>query len=213
MAAPTCLEILTDALAWRGVLREGGTPSARQTTAGMNSLRALYLDIINSAVLGRLYPVTISADYVALEQTRILNAADLYTVTLPETISYGSGVRAPYDRSVVLVEGTTPASYLYDSSAVAWLRIETLVPESPAPMAAAFREGLTAALCTRLRYPGQPLDPMAIRAEQRFFIALTHHYADRSRGVASSCLPSTSPYGDLEAAFDEATDDFAEGLD
>lgn len=177
----TCLEICTEALEWRGVLAAGREPASRMLAGAMRDLRGLYQDFAGSGALGPLQSVPIEAVYTARPGDRVINIGETpYEVTLPETVeSWGEyAAIAPNDRSVVVVVGESPATYLYNAATAVWAQVETLAPESVAPMSGSQRTGLAAELCTRLKYPGLPIDANAALQARNFRVALTHHYTE-----------------------------------
>lgn len=177
--ATTCADIIRDALVWRGVLDEAESPSSAQATRGLAALKGIYQQIIKAR---KLSPVSVTASYEAGENEWVTDLSGTATITVPTSIELDDPItrsdgttatdRAPLDRAVVVVSGTSPKSYLYDANLGSWIDVQAITLSSTAPMASAFFDGLCAALCVASRYPGLPLDPAAVSAAQSFRSAM-----------------------------------------
>lgn len=179
---PTCLDLIKDALIWRGVLDPGREPEPGDANGGLSVLKGIYQTIARQVSLT---PVTISADYTAGENERVNNTgATPFVVTLPETITPdGEDERVPFDRSVIQIAGSGSGAYLYDAKQADWIKIESLILTSEAPLAVSYYNGLVARLTSELRYPGYPIDPTAERQALSFKSQMTGRW-DVERPVA-----------------------------
>jgi hypothetical protein len=180
MAVMTCLDVIADAMRWRGVLDAVEEPDPADAAAGLRVLKGVYLDIARRVTLRR---VEIDDAYTASENVLIVNdSADAAEITFPTSITVDDPIelpdgsttttRPPHDRSVVMIAGETPQAFLYDEAIADWIDINALRLPDSAPVSAKFAEGLAAAVCVRLRYPRVQLDPTATIASAGFWSAM-----------------------------------------
>lgn len=178
----TVRQIVKDALVWRGVTDPAEEPDDADAKAGLRALINIYRQDVVGKV--RLKPVSVSAAYTAGENEEISDISDSSVpITLPDTITAEdpivradgttSTVRTPRDRSVVLIVGSTPALYIYDKAQADWIDILTLTLTSEAPLSIHYYDGLVARLAVMVRYPGLPIDPVAIEGSNAFRSAMT----------------------------------------
>lgn len=96
--AITVRTIVKGAMFKLGVLPIGREPTSPQAQAALETLQALYRELIGQGVFGRLYDVLVTtATYSAREQERVVcDSQGGVTVTLPETITQSLIDSAPY---------------------------------------------------------------------------------------------------------------------
>lgn len=178
----TVRQIVKDALVWRGVTDPAEEPDDADAKAGLRALVNIYrADVVGKI---RLKPVSVSAAYTAGENEEISDVSDSsVTITLPDTITAedpivradgtSSTVRTPRDRSVIMIVGPAPAIYIYDKVQADWVDILGLTLTSEAPLSLHYYDGLVARLAVMMRYPGFPIDPVAIAGSNDFRSAMT----------------------------------------
>jgi hypothetical protein len=108
----TCNEIINRALRKLGALGTGQTPTADETAAALDGLKALYRRWINQGAFGRLRDVTPSGPYTAGENERIfVNSPSVTSITFPEQVpSFPLSLNCDYGLAEdfpVTVEATT----------------------------------------------------------------------------------------------------------
>lgn len=196
----TCLEVISRANLKLGRLALAATLGNNSANNGLDVLKSFYLGLVNSGNLGRARTIYATGGYTAQEGDRIFKSAAL-TVTIPGnyeityieetgyTVTPGSGAsddtRAPKDGAfVVVTDGTTTATSVYDAYIGAWKIIETLVLADPAPFSRD-KEALASALAFELaddeeQQPG----PATLNARARFFRSVSLHLGSPETSVS-----------------------------
>lgn len=187
----TCRDVITTALRKLKVVYPGRSPSADEASDCLESLQSWYDEMIAAGGFGRLTDVRIADDYEAGENERIFNADDSpYSVSLPETISDGyaeGGYRPPYDRSVVVVAGSTEQAYIYNAPTGSWQALKALTLDSDAPLASRGSDGLASVLAIRVadQFGKQVSNVTAISAA-RFLTSLSYKLDSAYRPVEAT---------------------------
>ena len=177
-----CLQILTTALRRIGVLGAGQLPDDDQVADHLETLKAIYLRLVNDGTFGRLSDVITleNVDHLAIPMTRIA-ALDPSRVILPETISCGGRETAPQDGSVIVIVHRTTRqtqTYIYDSGSHDWCQIDHLQPTDAAPLAYRDSIGLACLLATESAEEyGQEISELTVRNAMSFRTSLTHDYS------------------------------------
>lgn len=185
-----CIEIIRIALRRIGVLGAGQLPDDGEVKDHLETLKSLYLRMVNDGTFGRLTDVvpTDSIEHNAMPLTRIA-ALDPATVILPETIEECGRMTVPHDGSVIVVVHRTTrqtATHIYDSSSHDWVQIDHLQPTDIAPLSYRDPIGLACLLATELAGEyGQEISEITVRNAMSFRTSLTHDY---SRGDDSSVV-------------------------
>lgn len=181
----TCLEVITRAHIKLGRARPGGSLNIHVAEIGLEALKSLYLGLVHSGGLGRSNTVYADANYSAQEGDRIFKSVAL-TVTLPTRYEisetplkeYGSEAdisgasttyRAPRDGAfVVVTDGATTETRIYDAYSGAWLEIETLTLADPAPLSIDLEAVASALVFDLLDDTEQQPGPSVVMGNRRF---------------------------------------------
>jgi len=149
----TCREVITLALKKARQVMPGEEPSADSADDALNTLQSIYDEAVGGGWFGALTDVVVDEAYTAGENERIGNDVDdPVAITLPETLtdSDSGETRRPYDRSLVVIVGGTPGSYLYSAQRGSWDRLSSLTLDDFAPLSERSSDGLASLLCVRL---------------------------------------------------------------
>ena len=179
----TCEEMVKGAFRRAGVSRDLDEVRPREMGRGLQVLQDLYLELIGGGAFGRFNDVSVSADYTAAEQDRILvTTTDAVAITIPETITDDNtgDERPPLDGSIIAVTdvaSTDRRTYVYDSAYAAWTLIEDLTLAGFAPLSVRYRSGIEAKLAVRLAEEnGMMVTPELRRQEAQGTLALLHRF-------------------------------------
>lgn len=168
----TNLDIIKGAMKKLHVLTARTEPSESQAFDGLAILRSLYVELIGSGSLGRLYDVLATSNYTAFENDRVIASAAV-VVTLPTIITqerpwcgpfggYGSDYgwgwgspcstrpRPPRDRAVIVVKDDTGQhEYVWSTYQNAWIDLLAQTQQSPFPLSVHLEDGFKALLAER----------------------------------------------------------------
>gem|GEM_PF-6691738 len=157
----------------------------------METLRAIYLEMVGSGVFGAFRDAVVTdATYTAKEQDRILcKREEGVTVTLPEwvTCERQTAPRAPRDRAGVIVTdlySDASQTWIYDAQIGRWSKLEDLGLNDAAPLGARHSEALVCVLACRVApdYAVEASQQVAVGAVRGMY-AITHHYDTPSEPV------------------------------
>lgn len=178
----TCSDLIKGAFRRAGISRDLDEVRPREMDRGLQVLQDIYLELLGGGAFGRLNDVTVSADYTALEQDRVLvTTQDAVTITLTATTNDPSdGVRPPLDGAAIVitdVASTSRETYIYDAAYAAWTDIDALALDTFAPLSIRYRSGLEARLAVRLSEEnGFAVTPELRRQEAQGILALLHRF-------------------------------------
>lgn len=204
--AVTVRDVCTKAFRKLGVLRAGGEMRTADAEDARSSLQSFLMECVTAGTFGRVRDVLVSqpATLTAGENQHVnVTATGTVTVDLPTTVAadywaycnpvgdygwplneaayYSSEVRAPKDRSVIMVTNKDlperPA-YVFDGTIQRWMRIDTLTLNDEAPLSARNSDGLASVLAVRLadEFGASLLSPGTVQAATRYKTALVLHY-------------------------------------
>lgn len=186
-----CRDIVRRALRKLSLVAGGKEPSGNEANDAIETLRAIYLEMVGSGVFGQFKDVVVTdTAYTAREQDRILCKRDEgVTVTLPELVicDSRSGSRAPKDRAGVMVTdlySDVSQTWIYDAQVGRWSKLEELGLNDVAPLAARHSEALACILACRIapEYAIEASQQVAVGAVRGLY-AITHHYDTPSEPV------------------------------
>lgn len=187
----TVRQVLTRAARKVGASSEGQiAPNAYDIGVLKDVLFDWYRTAIDAGTFGELKNVAVQAAYTAGENQRISDVSGASVViTLPATITDvdpETGMtrpRAPRDASVVQIAGGN--SFLYDLAQGAWVNLDTLTLDSPAPLSAKGADGLAAVVAV-LVMEERGLEPGALTVSRaaRFRLALASRHSQPRQAVA-----------------------------
>lgn len=168
----TCRDIVSRALRMAGVVDREEDPTAAELRDGMTVLQSLYDSWLIGGMFGRLSDVYETGSYEAEEGQRIY--LDSGTVTLPTLINND---RKP--RDLVAIETYDPTNgrraWVWDR--IAWVQINALDDDDPAPLSDRGENGLAA--CLAVYYAeefGAELSASTIRQCGQFKSALSFKF-------------------------------------
>ena len=178
----TCREVITLALKKARQVMPGEEPSADSADDALNTLQSIYDEAVGGGWFGALTDVLTDADYEAGENERVFNTSDAtLNITCPETVTDCGDERAPYDRSLVVIVGATPAAYLYSSPRGSWDPLDSLSLDDFAPLSERSYDGLASLLAVRLGEEyGADIGP-ATKGAAAVFTSLISNKRDRQR--------------------------------
>jgi len=164
--AGTCRDIIADALRELDVLAPGDGLTVDDVEVALYRLQTMIAVIAEAR--GPWTDVDVTADYEAGEDERVRVQEDFtVSVTLPNRVSDGrGGTRAPKDGARVSVVGLSAGLWLYRADINGWVRADLLGIDGPAPVNAAYHDGLSAMLAVKLAnaWPGRPAPtPLTLR--------------------------------------------------
>jgi hypothetical protein len=144
----TCADIITDALKLARVLPTGGSPTADESSDGLNCLQSLYDSWVHGTMFGTLEDVYLDADDVAEEGKRYhVPSGVTLTDATSDYVDADNVTRQPRDLSLYEANRNgTRTVKLYDRTA--WVELTGLELTNTAPMSGRDRMGLAAALAT-----------------------------------------------------------------
>ena len=198
----TCLEVISRAYQKLGNLALGTTLDPTREAIGLDALKSLYLRLVTGGGLGRARTVYVDGNYTAQEGDRIFKTGSP-TITIPGnyeityqadtgyTVEPGSGastdLRAPNDTAFVIVtDGSTTATSLYDAYLGAWTVLETLVGADDAPLSRD-KEALASALAVGLSGDTETALTPSIQLEATaFYFAVNHRFGSPAQEVEHS---------------------------
>jgi hypothetical protein len=110
----TNLDIIKRAMNKIHVLAGGAEPTAVQAAAALDNLQSLYVELIGTGSLGRLYDVLATASLTAKEWSRNRASAGV-TITLPITITQADAAAYPYGNWYGAGYGGPDYGWFYDN--------------------------------------------------------------------------------------------------
>ena len=180
----TCRDVITLALKKARQIMPGETPSADSAADALNTLQSIYDEAVGGGWFGALTDVLTDEDYEAGENERVFNTSDAtLNITCPETVTddFSGDERAPYDRSLVVIVGATPAAYLYSSPRGSWDPLDSLALDDFAPLSERSLDGLASLLAVRLGEEyGAEIGP-ATKGAAAVFTSMISHKRDSQR--------------------------------
>ena len=183
----SCLDIITSALKLARVISSGATPTAAETSDGLDCLQSLYDEWVASAMFGKLEDVYLLADDTAKEKHRYILASGV-TLTEPATIldECTGDTRAPYDLAVYekIDSSGTRTVRLYDRTG--WVDLLGLATTDTAPLASRGKMGLAACLATSGAFAAMfndtaTMNPDVRTAANRFRASLAYKLGSTQR--------------------------------
>jgi hypothetical protein len=167
----TNLDIIKGAMKKLHVLPAGTEPREGQAFDGMAILKSLYVELIGSGSLGRLYDVLATSNYTAYEFDRVIASAGI-TVTLPITITqerpccydgywggysdygWGCGIstypRPPRDRALIVVKDDSGQhEWVWSTYRNEWVDLLAATQQSNFPLSVHLEDGFKAILAER----------------------------------------------------------------
>lgn len=202
----TVRDICTKAFRKLGVLRAGGEMKTADAEDARVSLQSFLMECVTAGTFGRVRDVLIAqpSTVTAGENQHVnIASAGVVTVDLPSTVAvdywaycnpvgdyswplneaayYSSEVRAPRDRSVVMVTNRDQPErpvYVFDGTIQRWMRLDVLTLNDEAPLSARNSDGLASVLAVRLadEFGATLLSPGTLQAANRYKTALVMHY-------------------------------------
>ncbi len=168
----TCREVENRTAKRFSVLEIGENLEADEAAEAHSVLVGVYLDALErSAKPGLTRVLVTSATYTAGEDELIAyDGVTSATITLPVTVvDTKTGLtRAPKDRAVVMIPGTTAQAYVYDEMYGDWVDVCGLAQTDYAPFSNTNMEALSGALAMYLASEySRPLDPMLAAIAER----------------------------------------------
>jgi hypothetical protein len=167
LPVPTCNDIIRMAMSRLRQLRTGEVPTAAEAADGMVTLQAMYDNWVATGLFGRLNDIIPSAAYTAQEQDRVINDGG-YVITLPASIIATAPMgtyaprypderiwsalqtnvpRPPRDYSIIeVLEGGATKRFFYSAHLRSWVRLDSLLLTSGAPLAGRGSAGLASCL-------------------------------------------------------------------
>ena len=180
----TCRDVITLALKKARQVMPGEEPSADSAADALNTLQSIYDEAVGGGWFGSLTDVLTDEDYEAGENERVFNTSDAtLNITCPETVTddFSGDERAPYDRSLVVIVGATPAAYLYSSPRGSWDPLDSLALDDFAPLSERSKDGLASLLAVRLGEEyGAEIGP-ATKGAAAVFTSMISHKRDSQR--------------------------------
>ncbi len=168
----SCREVENRTAKRFSVLQIGENLEADEAAEAHSVLVGVYLDALErSAKPGLTRVLVTSATYTAGEDELIAyDGVTSATITLPVTVvDVKTGLtRAPKDRSVVMIPGTTAQAYIYDEMYGDWVDVCGLAQTDYAPFSNTNMEALSGALAMFLAGEYQrTLDPVTLSLAER----------------------------------------------
>lgn len=165
-------------------------PEAYDMAVLKDILTAWYVSAVDAGTFGALTDIAKAVNYTAKENERIRKDAAV-TITLPTTITgpCEPEPRTPHDLSQVVVTypGQTgyPQYNLYDASLGAWVRLDSLTLESPAPLSGRSPDGLASVVAVLVAEErGLEPGPLTTSRAARFRLSLAARHGAQRQAVA-----------------------------
>lgn len=185
----TVLTIIQSAFRRSGAISAGHNLNAVNRDVGLERLQTIYKDMAAGGLFGRLTDNYLpdSSAYEAKEFERVVNS-HAATVTFPTTVDDGCDIRTPREAALiqVVVPGTGPTTYVYDSAMGAWTAIESLTVDSQAPLSAMYQDALTDLLAVLIADDtGIQISPVLAKRASAARLKLASRYGSARSDVAA----------------------------
>lgn len=203
----TVRDLIRRALRKLGALASGRDPKANEAQDALESLQALYMELLALGVFGALRDAYVGSagDYVARPGQRITNfdpAQAIITLPVPGDPDVQDGTYVGWDygfdhcdadhqlrdgRAIVLINQLTDeqAAYVYDGMSSTWVNIGILNLDDVAPLYTRYGDGLACVLAIRLADEyGQSPGPGTVQGARNFNISISQRN-DTYRHVGS----------------------------
>lgn len=178
----TCRDIVTRALHMARIVDREDDPTAAELRDGMTALQSLYDQWLTGGMFGRLTDIYDTGTYEASEGQRVyLDTGG--TLTLPTLIDDD---RKPRDLVAIesFVAGGSRSAYIWDRTA--WVQVNGLSEDDPAPLSARGVNGLAA--CLAMLYAdefGAEVGPGTVLQARNFKTALSFKFGSEREPTVS----------------------------